>query len=78
MQYHYNAKTNIQQRKIIKETDSQFSTRDLDNKFQVSHQMIAKWRKSEHLEDKSLRPNKIHYALPEAKQKIIRKISDPK
>jgi len=29
MQYHYNAKTNIQQRKIIKETASQFSTRDL-------------------------------------------------
>ena len=74
MQYHYNAKTNIQQRRIIKETAFQFSTRDLADKFQVSHQTIAKWRKSEHLEDKSSRPNKIHYVLSEAEQKIIKKV----
>ena len=48
MQYHYNAKTNIQQRRIIKKTSFQSSTRDLADKFQVSHQTIAKWRKSEH------------------------------
>ena len=74
MQYYYNAKTNIQQRKIIKETAHKLSSRDLAERFQVSHVTIAKWRKVEHLEDKSSRPNKIYYALSEAEQKIIRKV----
>lgn len=74
MQYHYNAKTNIQQRKIIKETIGKISSRDLAEKFQVSHQTISKWRKVEHLEDKSSKPNKIHYALSKSEEKIIKKV----
>lgn len=74
MQYHHNAKTNVQQRKIIKETVHQFSSRDLAHRFQVSHVTIAKWRKVEHLEDKSSRPDRIYYALSETEQKIIKKV----
>lgn len=74
MQYHHNAKTNIQQRKIIKETVGRFSCRDLAERFQTSPETIAKWRRVEHLEDKSSRPNRIYYALSEAEQKIIRKV----
>ena len=74
MQYHYNAKTNIQQRKIIKETAQQLSCRDLASRFQVSPETIAKWRRVEHLEDKSSTPNKIYYALSETEQRIIKKV----
>ena len=74
MQYHYNAKTNIQQRKIIKETAQQLSCRDLASRFQVSPETIAKWRRVEHLEDKSRRPNRIYYLLSETEQKIKRKV----
>ena len=74
MQYHHNAKTNIQQRRIIKETTYKLSSRDLADRFQVSHVTVAKWRKVEHLEDKSSRPNTVYYALSEAEQKIIRKV----
>lgn len=55
MHYHRNAKTNIEQRQIIKESSE--STRDLANRFIVSHVAVAKWRKTEHLEDKSSKPN---------------------
>lgn len=72
MQYHRNAKTNIEQRQIIKE--SKESTRELGNRFLVSHVTIAKWRKAEHLEDKSSRPKTIHYALSKAECKIIVKV----
>jgi len=58
MQYHRKAKTNIEQRQIIKESSE--STRDLGNRFLVSHLTVAKWRKAEHLEDKSSRPNTIY------------------
>ncbi len=74
MQYHYNAKTNIQQRQMIKDAENKLSSRDLGRKFQVSHVTIAKWRKVEHLEDKSSRPERIHYALSETEQKIIKKV----
>ena len=74
MQYHHNAKTNIQQRKVIKETVHKISSRDLADRFQVSHVTITKWRKVEHLEDKSSKPKTIYYALSEAEQKIIRKV----
>lgn len=74
MHYHHNAKTNLQQRKIIKRTCHHFSTRKLGERFQVSHVTVAKWRKVEHLEDKSSKPNTIYYALSEAEQKIIKKV----
>lgn len=40
MHYHRNAKTNIEQRQIIKESSE--STRDLANRFIVSHVAVAK------------------------------------
>jgi len=64
IQYHLNSKTNIEQRRIIKE--SLESTRSLANRFLVSHVTVAKWRKAEHLEDKSSRPKTIYYALSKA------------
>ena len=70
MQYHFNAKTNIAQRLIIKQ--SKESTRNLAKVFMVSHTTVAKWRKAEHLEDKSSRPKTIHYALSQAEAKIIK------
>jgi hypothetical protein len=57
MQYHRNAKINIEQGQIIKEGSE--STRSLANRFLVSHVTVAKWRKAEHLEDKSSRPKTI-------------------
>jgi len=72
MQYHCKAKTNIEQRQIIKESSE--STRDLANRFLVSYVTVAKWRKAEHLEDKSSRPNTIYYALSKAECRIIAKV----
>ena len=72
MQYHPNAKTNIEQREIIKESSE--STRSLGNRFLVSHVTVAKWREVEHLEDKSSRPNTIYYALSKGECRIIVKV----
>ena len=72
MQYHRNAKTNIEQRQIIQESSE--STRSLGNRFLVSHVTVAKWRKAEHLEDKSSRPKTIYYALSKAECRIIVKV----
>jgi len=40
IQYHLNSKTNIEQRRIIKESPE--STRDLEKRFLVSHLFLAK------------------------------------
>jgi hypothetical protein len=72
MQYHLNAKTNVEQRRIIKESSE--STRSLANRFLVSHVRVAKWRKVEHLEDKSSRPKTPYYALSKGECQIIVKV----
>jgi len=60
MHYHNNAKTNINQRKFIKE--SNLSCRILANQFKVSPETISKWKKVDHLEDKN----------PDQKESIMR------
>lgn len=72
MQYHRNAKTNINQRKIIKESGQ--SARKLAESFFISHVTAAKWKKVDHLEDKSHKPNVIHYAVPKEFWKLIKKV----
>jgi len=72
MRYHRNAKTNINQRKAIKE--SQESTRDLAKTYRVSHVTCAKWKKRSASGDASHTPNQIHYAVPKPFWKIIRNV----
>ena len=71
MHYHRNAKTNICQRQAIKE--SQESARKLAKTYHVSSVTTAKWKKSNHIEDKSHRPENIHYAVQKEFWKIIKK-----
>ena len=71
MHYHRNAKTNVNQRQAIKESVE--PTRELAEIYKVSHVTTAKWKKSDHTEDKSHRPDLIHYAVPQEFWKIIKK-----
>lgn len=71
MHYHRNAKTNICQRQAIKE--SRESARKLAKTYHVSPVTTAKWKKSDHIEDKSHRPENIHYAVQKEFWKIIKK-----
>lgn len=71
MHYHRNARTNLNQRQAIKE--SQESARKLAKTYQVSHVTTAKWKRAKHTEDKSHRPETIHYAVPQEFWKIIKK-----
>jgi transposase-like protein len=74
MQYHRNAKTNIEQRKAIKE--SALSSRKLSGRYFASHVTIAKWKKVGHLEDKSSRPDIIHYAVPQEYWDLVKKVRE--
>lgn len=71
MHYHRNAKTNISQRKAIKENRE--SARRLAEQYLVSHATTAKWKKVGHLEDKSHRPDIIHYAVSQEYWTLIKK-----
>lgn len=59
--YHSNARTNQHLRKIIQKSD--LTNVDLASKYNVNIQTISKWRSRDYLEDKSSRPDTIHYAL---------------
>lgn len=71
MHYHRNAKTNVNQRKAIKE--SRESCRELAKTYHISQVTAAKWKKAGHIEDKSHRPERIHYAVQREFWKIIKK-----
>lgn len=71
MHYHRNAKTNVNQRQAMQE--SQESSRKLGETYKVSHVTASKWKSSDHTEDKSHRPDTIHYAVPQEFWKIIKK-----
>lgn len=71
MHYHRNAKTNVNQREAIKE--SQESARELAKAYKVSHVTCAKWKKTKHVEDKSHKPETIHYTVPQEFWRIIKK-----
>jgi len=59
--YHSNARTNQYVRKIIQKSD--LTNVELANKYSINIQTVSKWRNRDYQEDKSSRPNKIHYAL---------------
>lgn len=74
MHYHRNARTNIQQRSRIKE--SRESSRSLANLYGISHVTASKWKKSEHLEDKSHIPDMVHYAVPKEFWILVKKVRE--
>jgi transposase-like protein len=69
MRYHRNAKTNVCQRQAIKQ--SKDASRKLGRTYLVSNVTVAKWKKATHLEDKSHRPETIHYAVSQEFWKMI-------
>lgn len=74
MHYHRNAKTNVEQRKAIKA--SYQSTRELARQYLISHVTAAKWKKADHLEDRSHKPYMIHYAVPQEYWTLIKRVRE--
>lgn len=74
MHYHRNAKTSIEQRRAMKA--SALSSRKLAKQYLVSHVTAAKWKKVGHLEDKSHRPDIIHYAVPQEYWELIKHVRE--
>ena len=70
--YHSNARTNQHVREIIQKSD--LTNTELAQKYNVNHKTIYKWRNRDSFEDKSSRPNKIHYALTPLEKELIRVI----
>ena len=68
--YHSNAKTNQHVREIIQKSD--LTNVELAKKYNVNIKTISKWKEREFVEDKSSRPNKIHYALSSLDKELIR------
>ena len=70
--YHSNATTNIHIRsEIQKSMTSNFA---LSAQFNVSERTVYKWKHSDHLEDKSSRPDTIHYSLSDTEKQLIKSI----
>lgn len=70
MHYHRNAKTNVNQRNEMRK--SVRSARELAKQYLVSHVTCNKWKKANHLEDKSHAPETIHYAVPKEFWKVVK------
>lgn len=68
--YHSNARTNSHTRSIIQQSD--LTNVELANKYNVNVKTIAKYKTRDFTEDKSSRPNTIHYALSYLDKEIIR------
>jgi len=68
--YHSNARTNSHTRSIIQQSD--LTNVELANKYNVNVKTIAKHKTRDFTEDKSSRPNTIHYALSPIDKEIIR------
>jgi transposase-like protein len=75
MQYHSNARTNINQREYIQKEKLKPS-RLLGQELKVSHTTVCNWKKANSTLDKSCRPLKIHYTLSKIDQRIIIKLRD--
>jgi len=69
MHYHTNATTNINQRKVIKNSNDDYRT--LAKQFQVSLGTIHNWKHSPTTTDKSCTPHTINYALTEHEQQLV-------
>ncbi len=70
--YHSNAKTNQHQRNIIQ--NSFCSNVELARRFGINVKTVAKHKNRNYLEDKSSRPQTIHYSLNEIQKEVIRVI----
>jgi len=68
--YHSNARTNQHLREIIQK--SKLTNVELANRYSVNAKTISKHRNRDFTEDKSSRPNKIHYALTPLEKELIR------
>jgi transposase InsO family protein len=67
--YHQNAKLNKHSRESIQR--SRLTNNELAQKHEVNEKTIRKWRRRDFSEDKSSRPEMIHYALNPLEQKLI-------
>ena len=68
--YHSNARTNSHTREIIQK--SELTDVELASRFGENVKTIAKHRSRDFTEDKSSRPDKIHYALTPLEKELIR------
>ena len=68
--YHSNARTNQHVREIIQKSD--LTNVELAKRYNVNVKTISKWKEREFIEDKSSRPDKIHYALTSLEKELIR------
>lgn len=67
--YHENAKLNKHSREIIQE--SALTNVELSTRFGVNEKRVRKWKGRDFQEDKSSRPETIHYALNSLEKKLI-------
>ncbi|MDF1881621.1 transposase [Sulfurimonas sp. MAG313] len=70
--YHCNARTNQHVRSIIQESNG--TNVELASRYSVNTKTIAKHKNRDFTEDKSSRPNTIHYALSPMEKEIIRAV----
>ena len=70
--YHSNATTNVRLRSEINKSEASICA--LSIKYGVSAPTIYKWKNRSEFEDKSSRPNSIHYALSELEMIIATKL----
>lgn len=66
--YHPNATTNVRLRNEI--NNSNGTSLEISEKFGVSVNTVKKWRNRTDFEDKSSKPNTIHYSLSELEMLI--------
>ena len=67
--YHSNAKLNQHSREIIQNTE--LANVELAARFNVNEKTISKWKSRGFTEDKSSRPQTIHYALNPLEKKLV-------
>ena len=67
--YHSNAKLNQHSREIIQSTE--LTNVELAARFNVNEKTISKWKSRNFTEDKSSRPQTIHYALNPLEKKLV-------
>jgi transposase-like protein len=72
MQYHRNAKTNVNQRAEMRVSSK--SARQLAKQYLVSHVTCAKWKKADNTHDNSHAPHLIHYAVSREFWEVIKTV----
>lgn len=68
-EYHCNAKTNVANRELIK--DSCSSNKELMLRFNISEPTVIKWKHRASSTDSSSRPHRVHYSLDILHRQII-------